>query len=77
MLLLKLEPDGSGVGASVVYFRKGRVMKNHHSTCVHRDGFLYGYDDNVLRCVDLRKGEVSRGLVRPGRRAVERSARGR
>jgi hypothetical protein len=41
-----------------VYFRKARVMQNHHSTCVHRDGYLYGYDADTLRCVDLRKGEV-------------------
>jgi outer membrane protein assembly factor BamB len=57
-VLLKLEPDGPGVRADVVYFRKGRVMKNHFSTCVCRDGFLYGYDDETLKCVDLRKGEV-------------------
>jgi outer membrane protein assembly factor BamB len=57
-VLLKLEPDGSGVDAKVVYFRKGRVMKNHHSTSVHRDGFLYGFDDGELRCVDLRRGEI-------------------
>jgi outer membrane protein assembly factor BamB len=56
-VLLRLEPDGSGVKAGVVYFRRGRVMKNHHSSCVYRDGFLYGYDDNVMKCVDLRMGE--------------------
>jgi outer membrane protein assembly factor BamB len=40
-----------------VYFRKNRVMSNHHSTCVYRDGHLYGYDGNELACVDFKKGE--------------------
>jgi outer membrane protein assembly factor BamB len=58
-VLLHLTRDGEdGVKAKAVYFRKGRVMQNHHSTCVYKDGFLYGYDNDVLRCVDLRKGEV-------------------
>ena len=46
------------VDARVVYFRKGRVMMNHHSTSVYHDGHLYGYDNNTLRCVNLREGEV-------------------
>ena len=53
----RVEPDGGGARAKDVYFRKRRVMMNHHSTCVHKDGFLYGFDGNDLRCVDLRKGE--------------------
>src|SRR5262249_35075194 len=48
-----------GVRAEQVYFRKGRVMRNHHSTCVLRDESLFGYDENDLRCVDLRTGEVN------------------
>jgi outer membrane protein assembly factor BamB len=57
-VLLHLVASGEGVTAEPVYFRKARVMQNHHSTCVHRDGYLYGYDGDTLRCVDLRKGEV-------------------
>ena len=39
------------------------VLSNHYATCVHRQGFLYGYDGRQetrpnLRCVDLEKGEV-------------------
>lgn len=60
-VLLRVEPAGDGAKAREVYFRKNRVMMNHHSTCVHRDGFLYGYDGNDLRCVDLRKGEPVAG----------------
>ena len=57
-VLLHLKPTDGGVKPDVVYFRKGRVMMNHHSTSVHRDGYLYGFDMNTLRCVDLRTGEI-------------------
>ncbi|MFO0936579.1 MAG: PQQ-binding-like beta-propeller repeat protein [Gemmataceae bacterium] len=49
---------GSGsIPAQEIYFRKNRVMSNHHSTCVYKMGFLYGYDGEELVCVDLKKGE--------------------
>ena len=50
-------PEKGAVPAKEVYFRKNRVMSNHHSTCVYRDGFLYGFDGSELACVDLKKGE--------------------
>jgi outer membrane protein assembly factor BamB len=43
--------------AKEVYFRKNRVMANHHMTCVYKDGFLYGCDGSEWACVDLKKGE--------------------
>ena len=61
--LLHLTPSDGGVSADVVYFRKGRVMMTHHSTCVHRDGYLYGFDMNDLRCVDLRAGEINEDWI--------------
>jgi outer membrane protein assembly factor BamB len=38
-------------------------MSNHYSTCVYRDGYLYGFDGRqeegqLLRCVQLRSGKV-------------------
>ncbi len=54
--LLHIEKDGAAVRAKVVYFRPGKLMRNHHSTCVHKDGFLYGFDNETLRCIDLRQG---------------------
>ena len=42
--------------AKVVYFRPNKLMRNHHSTCVHKDGFLFGCDDKRLCCVNLRDG---------------------
>ena len=39
------------------------AMSNHYSTCVYRDGFLYGFhgrqeEGQALRCVELRTGKV-------------------
>ena len=45
-----------GETAKVVYFRPGKLMRNHHSTCVHKDGFLFGFDEIKLSCVNLRDG---------------------
>jgi outer membrane protein assembly factor BamB len=63
-MLVRVAGSGDAVRAERVYFRSNRVMRNHHSTCVYRDGYLYGFDDVTtggrceLRCVDLRKGEA-------------------
>lgn len=55
--LFHVTPAGDGKSAAkVVYFRKGRLMQNHHSTSIHRDGFVYGFDGGQLKCVDLRAG---------------------
>jgi outer membrane protein assembly factor BamB len=54
--LLRAVPDGDRVKLEEVYARNKRVMQNHHSTCVYKDGFLYGFDETRLKCVDFRKG---------------------
>jgi outer membrane protein assembly factor BamB len=54
--LLHVEKDGGNLTPKVVYFRPGKLMRNHHSSCVHKDGFLYGFDNETLRCIDLRQG---------------------
>jgi outer membrane protein assembly factor BamB len=57
--LFHVSPAGNdAVEARVVYFRPNKVMRNHHSTCVHLNGYLYGFDNNDLRCVDLKTGDV-------------------
>jgi hypothetical protein len=33
-------------------------MRNHQNSCVLRDGFLYGFDERELKCVNLRTGEA-------------------
>ena len=39
------------------------AMSNHYNTCIHSDGFLYGFDGRQehgakLRCVELKTGKV-------------------
>jgi outer membrane protein assembly factor BamB len=34
-----------------------RVMKNHFNSSVHYGGYLYGFDDATLKCVDAGTGE--------------------
>lgn len=48
----------SGAEPQQVYMRPNKVMRNHHSTCVHLDGYLYGFDNDQLRCVDMKTGTV-------------------
>ncbi len=55
--LLHIEKEGESFEAKTVYFRPGKLMRNHHSSCVHLDGYLYGFDNETFRCIDLRKGE--------------------
>ncbi len=39
---------------SPVYVKRTKLMRNHHCTCVLHDGCLYGFDNDFLKCVDLR-----------------------
>lgn len=59
--LFRVVKSGDAFKAETVYFRPRRVMQNHHSNCVSRGGYLYGYDGDELKCVNLRKGEVVEG----------------
>ncbi|MDP1797345.1 MAG: PQQ-binding-like beta-propeller repeat protein [Planctomycetaceae bacterium] len=34
-----------------------KQMKNHHGGMVLKDGYLYGFDEQVLTCLDLRSGK--------------------
>ncbi len=59
-------------GALVLRVQQGKVeevwsndesMSNHYNTCVHHDGYLYGYhgrqeEGAALRCVELKTGKV-------------------
>lgn len=47
--------DG-GVSATEVYFT--RDMRNQHGGMVVVDGFLYGFSDSVLTCLDFKTGAV-------------------
>ena len=36
---------------------RSRVMKNHFSTSVLHEGYLYGFDDAILKCINANTGE--------------------
>jgi outer membrane protein assembly factor BamB len=46
----------SGDRPSVLWQNKN--MRNHFNSCVLVDGFLYGFDDDYLRCLDFKTGLV-------------------
>ncbi len=57
-LLLHLEKNGAKV-----LWQNDEVMSNHFSTCVYRDGHLYGFDGRQegranFRCVNLAEAKV-------------------
>jgi outer membrane protein assembly factor BamB len=57
-LLIRLKKDG----ADEVWDDED-VMQNHYGTCLHRDGFLYGFHGRQetgasLRCIDLKTKKV-------------------
>jgi outer membrane protein assembly factor BamB len=37
---------------------RNKNMRNHVNSCVLVDGFLYGFDENELKCLDWQTGEV-------------------
>ncbi len=53
---LKLESNGNTTKAEEVY--KTRKMKNHHGGMVIVDGFLFGFDEGQLTCLDVLSGKV-------------------
>ncbi len=55
--LLRLENTGGSVQASEVYFN--RDMKNHYSSSVLLDGYLYGFSSRILTAMHFATGEVA------------------
>jgi outer membrane protein assembly factor BamB len=54
--LLDLTVKNGEVAANEVYFTLN--MKNHHGGVVLVDGYLYGFNDAILTCLDFATGEV-------------------
>lgn len=54
--LLRMKPANGGVSIEEVYFN--RDMRNHYSSSVLVDGYLYGYSSRILTCMKLDTGEV-------------------
>jgi outer membrane protein assembly factor BamB len=53
--LLDLTVENGEVAAKEVYFT--RAMRNHHGGVVLVDGYLYGYSDLILTCLELATGK--------------------
>jgi outer membrane protein assembly factor BamB len=54
--LLDLGVQNGEVTAREVYFTLN--MKNHHGGVVLVDGYLYGYNDAILTCLEFATGKV-------------------
>src|SRR5262245_18587787 len=54
--LVDLTVQNGEVKAKEVYFT--RNMKNHHGGVVLVDGYLYGYNDSILTCLEFGSGRV-------------------
>ena len=53
--LVSLTAQNGTVSASEVYFT--REMKNHHGGVVLSDGYVYGFDDSILTCIQFSTGK--------------------
>jgi len=53
--LLGLTAQNGEVKASEIYFT--RNMKNHHGGVVLVDGYLYGFNDSILTCLEFSTGK--------------------
>jgi outer membrane protein assembly factor BamB len=47
---------GAGGKASLAYSNK--EMKNHHGGMVVVDGHVYGFDEQILKCIDMKSGDT-------------------
>ena len=54
--LLDLAVQNGSVSAKEVYFT--RDMKNHHGGVVLVNGYLYGFNDSILNCLEFATGKV-------------------
>jgi outer membrane protein assembly factor BamB len=53
--LLELAPESGGLSAREVYF--SRDMMNHHGGVVLVNGYLYGFSNSILTCLDFNTGK--------------------
>jgi outer membrane protein assembly factor BamB len=54
--LLGLKANGQDVSAQEIYFT--RNMQNHHGGVVLVDGYLYGFNNSILTCLEFDTGKV-------------------
>lgn len=54
--VLEITRNGETLTANAIW--KNNDMKNHFSSTIYHEGFLYGTDRSILRCLDAETGEV-------------------
>ena len=54
--LLGLKAAGNEVRAQEIYFT--RDMKNHHGGVVLVNGYIYGFNDSILTCLEFNSGKM-------------------
>ena len=54
--LLGLRADGGEVRAQEIY--RTRDLQNHHGGVVLIDGYLYGFSNSILTCLEFATGEM-------------------
>src|SRR5262249_17232725 len=55
--VVKVEATGDGLRARRVY--ENRKMCNHFASCVRLGDHLYGFNDEILTCLEFRTGNVA------------------
>jgi outer membrane protein assembly factor BamB len=50
---------------------RNKSMRNHVNSCVLVDGYIYGFDENTLNCLDFKTGEVKWGEGKFGKASLE------
>jgi outer membrane protein assembly factor BamB len=50
---------------------RNKNMRNHVNSCVLLDGFLYGYDESELKCLEWKTGQVKWSTKAYGKGAVQ------
>ncbi len=53
--VVEITKTEAGPGVSEVWFSKG--MQNHFNSSIHHEGFLYGFDDSIFKCIAADTGE--------------------
>ncbi len=54
--LLRIRASGGGASVAVEELWKTKLMKNQFSSSVIKDGYLYGFDNRILKCLELASG---------------------
>ncbi len=53
--LLQVKSEGDGMKVEEVW--TNRIMKNHFSSSILHQGYIYGFDNATLKCISLETGE--------------------